>query len=433
LVKHAQIALSDPKLKQEKFARAIGDFKRVAVKEAEEGEKLRIRLVILDADRTLWDHPDISSLTLPFKKVDKNSLIDAKGEAISLFDGIIDLLKGLKERGLIISLVTWNKPEHVDEAIHLLEIDKFFKFVEVEFTPNKHLLVARILARLSEEGVQLEPHEILYVDDQTRHLKDIYDKAGTVIFLQMWEDVKEPCEILTYIDDVHKMVRRDGFKAVLFDLDLTLIDSSKAIVNSIKHVLDLQGYSIQKEEIAKLVGKASLEEQFQALVPSLSNDEVDEYVDCYRQHYLTHHIENTKLYPRVKETLQNLRSLDFKLGVVTGKYKKPVLEVLNYFQLTPLLNVIVTAYDVKKHKPAPDVIFEAARRLGVNVSECIFVGDSLADVKAGKRAGCFTIALSRKRADRRQLEEAEPDILLDDLKWVSRIARAYKIIASRIH
>jgi magnesium-dependent phosphatase-1 len=78
----------------------------VAVKEAEEGEKLRIRLVILDADRTLWDHPDISSLTLPFKKVDKNSLIDAKGEAISLFDGIIDLLKGLKERGLIISLVT---------------------------------------------------------------------------------------------------------------------------------------------------------------------------------------------------------------------------------------------------------------------------------------------------------------------------------------
>ena len=398
----------------------------MAVKEAEEGEKLRIRLVILDADRTLWDHPDISSLTLPFKKVDKNSLIDAKGEAISLFDGIIDLLKGLKERGLIISLVTWNKPEHVDEAIHLLEIDKFFKFVEVEFTPNKHLLVARILARLSEEGVQLEPHETLYIDDQTRHLKDIYDKVGRVIFLQMWEDVKEPCEILTYIDDVHKMVRRDGFKAVLFDLDLTLIDSSKAIVNSIKHALDLQGYAIQKEEIAKLVGKAPLEEQFQALVPSLSDDEIDEYVNCYRQHYLTHHIENTKLYPHVKETLQNLRSLDFKLGVVTGKYKKPVLEVLNHFQLTPLLNVIVTAYEVKKHKPAPDVIFEAARRLGVNGSECIFVGDSLADVEAGKRAGCFTIALSRNRVGRRQLEEAEPDILLDDLKWVSRIVRAYK-------
>jgi magnesium-dependent phosphatase-1 len=382
---------------------------------------------------TLWNHPDISSLTLPFKKVDKNSLIDAKGETLKLFDGIRDFLKGLKERNLITSLVTWNKPEHVDEAIRLLEINKFFKFIEIEDTPNKHLLVTRILARLSERGVQLEPHEILYVDDRTRHLKDIYNKVGRVIFLQMWKDVKEPYEILTYIDNVHKMVRREGFKAVLFDLDLTLIDSLKAIVNSIKYVLDLQGYSTQKGEIAKLVGKVPLEEQFQALVPSLSDDEVDEYVDCYRQHYLTHHIENTKLYPHVKETLQNLRSLDFKLGVVTGKYKKPALEVLNYFQLTPLLNVIVSSYDVKKHKPAPDVIFEAARRLGVNASECVFVGDSLTDVEAGKRAGCFTIALSRNRVSRRQLEEVEPDILLDDLKWISRIASAYKIIASGIH
>ncbi len=392
-----------------------------------------IRLVILDADMTLWNHPDISSLTLPFKKVDKNSLIDAKGETFKLFDRIRDLLKGLKKRDLITSLVTWNKPEHVNEAIRLLEIDRFFEFVEVENTPKKHLLIARILARLSERGVQLEPHEILYVDDRTRHLKDIYDKVGRVIFLQMWKDVKEPYEILTYIDNFHKMARREGFKAVLFDLDLTLIDSSKAIVNSIKHVLDLKGYSIQKEEIAKLVGKVSLEEQFQALVPSLSDNEISEYVDCYRQHYLTHHIENTKLYPHAEETLQNLRSLDFKLGVVTGKYKKPALEVLNHFQLTPLLNVIVSSYDVKKHKPAPDVIFEATRRLGVNASECVFVGDSLADVEAGKRAGCFTIALSRNRVSRRQLEEVEPDILLDDLKWVSRIASAYKIIASGIH
>jgi magnesium-dependent phosphatase-1 len=316
----------------------------VTVEEAEEGERLGIRLVILDADLTLWNHADISSLTLPFRKVDRNCLIDAKGEALRLFYGVRDLLKGLKERGLIVSLVTWNKPEHVHEAIRLLEIDRFFKLVEVENTPNKHLSIARILAKLSRKGVQLEPDEILYVDDSTRHLKDISDKVGRVIFLQMWKDVKEPSKVLAYIDFAHKMVRREGLKAVLFDLDLTLIDSSKAIVNSVKHVLDLNGYSVQKEEIAKLVGKVPLEEQFQALVPSLSDDEVREYVDCYRQHYLTHHSENTKLYPHAKETLQNLKSLDFKLGVVTGKYKKPALEVLNHFQLTPLLNVIVTAY-----------------------------------------------------------------------------------------
>jgi len=44
---------------------------------------------------TLWNHPDVSSL--PFKKVDKNSLIDAKSEGLRLFDGTRDLLKGIKE------------------------------------------------------------------------------------------------------------------------------------------------------------------------------------------------------------------------------------------------------------------------------------------------------------------------------------------------
>jgi len=137
-------------------------------------------------------------LTLPFKKVDKNSLIDAKGKTLKLFDGIRDLLKGLKKRDLITSLVTWNKSEHVDEAIRLLEIDKFFRFIEVEDTPNKHLLVVRILARLSEGGVQLGPHEILYVDDRTRHLKDICNKVGRVNFLQVWlSSSVEGCERTT--------------------------------------------------------------------------------------------------------------------------------------------------------------------------------------------------------------------------------------------
>lgn len=386
-----------------------------------------IRLVILDADMTLWNHPDISSLTLPFKKLDKNSLIDAKGEILKLFDGIRDLLEELKKKNLITSLATWNNPKHIHEAIQLLEIDKLFDFIAVENTPDKHLLMSRILDGLSKRGVQLEPYEILYIDDQPRHLKDVYNKIGRVIFLQMWEDVKEPPEILTYIDNLHKIMRREGLKAVLFDLDFTLIDSLRVIVASLKYVLDLHGYSFQNEEIAKLVGKAPLEEQIRALIPSLSDEEIDEYVNLYRQHYLTIHIENTKLYPHVKEILQNLRSLGFKLGIVTGKYEKPALEVLDHFQLTSLFNVIVSTYDVKNHKPAPDGIFEAARRLGVKATKCIFIGDSLADIKAGKRAGCFTIALLRNRESRRQLEEAESDMILNELKGVNRIASSYRI------
>lgn len=158
-----------------------------------------IRLVVFDADMTLWDHFDISSLTLPFKRVDENSLIDAKGRSFSLFNGIRGLLQRLKKMRIIVAMATWNTPEHVSEAIRLLEIEQFFKFIEAEFRPEKHLLIKKILSKLSKEGIQVKPSEILYVDDRDIHLKDICYTVGKVAFLQMWKDVKDPCEILTYL------------------------------------------------------------------------------------------------------------------------------------------------------------------------------------------------------------------------------------------
>lgn len=158
-----------------------------------------IRLVVFDADMTLWDHSDISSLILPFKRVDRDSLIDAEENPLNLFNGIRELLQELKKKRIIVALATWNKPEQVVEAIRLLEIEQFFKFVEAEFHPNKHLLVRNILCKLSKEGIKVKPSEVLYVDDQKRHLKDIYGTVGKVVFLQMWNDVKNPHEISAYI------------------------------------------------------------------------------------------------------------------------------------------------------------------------------------------------------------------------------------------
>jgi len=127
-------------------------------------QSLVIRLVF-DADMTLWNHSGISSLTLPFRRTGKNSLIDAKGVSLKLFDGIRELLQELERKRMIIALATWNKPEHVFEAIRLLEIEQFFKFVEAEFHPNKHLLIEKILSKLSREGIQLKPSEVPYADD----------------------------------------------------------------------------------------------------------------------------------------------------------------------------------------------------------------------------------------------------------------------------
>ncbi|KPV63272.1 MAG: Acid Phosphatase [Candidatus Bathyarchaeota archaeon BA1] len=158
-----------------------------------------IRLIILDGDGVLWDHQDLSALSLPFSLIDQDTIVDANGEKVCLIRGIRELLKSLVKQGVIVTLASWNKPEHVTWALQLFRIDRYFRVVEARFHPEKHLMIKSILKRLIDEGVTLGPNEILYVDDRTVHLVNVRKEVGDVHFLQMHVDIKNPLEIVKYL------------------------------------------------------------------------------------------------------------------------------------------------------------------------------------------------------------------------------------------
>jgi beta-phosphoglucomutase-like phosphatase (HAD superfamily) len=81
----------------------------------------------------------------------------------------------------------------------------------------------------------------------------------------------------------------------------------------------------------------------------------------------------------------------------------------------------VTGYEVKNHKPAPDIVLEAAKRLGISPKECVVVGDSPIDVEAGKRAGSHTIALVTDSHSRRLLKKANPTIIIENLAALEEV------------
>jgi magnesium-dependent phosphatase-1 len=161
---------------------------------------MAIRLVVFDADKTLWSYANVSSLILPFKLIDKNTISDSNGETFHIFEGVYELLTELQKRNVTITMASWNKPEPVREALRLFGIDKFFKIVKAEFHPDKHIMIEGILSKLSKEGIELRPEEILYVDDRNIHLQLIKEKFGQIRFVQMWVDVKAPIDILEYIE-----------------------------------------------------------------------------------------------------------------------------------------------------------------------------------------------------------------------------------------
>jgi pyrophosphatase PpaX len=180
------------------------------------------------------------------------------------------------------------------------------------------------------------------------------------------------------------------FRTVLFDLDGTLIDSGEMILASFRHatrtVLERE---IPDEELVAATGGATIQDQMRAF----DRDRVEELVRAYREHNEPLHDE-LAAFDGVEELLARLVREGRRLGVVTSKRRKTVELAFRVLPIEPFFDAIVTADQVRRHKPDPEPVLVALERLGAAPDESAFVGDSPFDVGAGKAAGVFTVAVS---------------------------------------
>lgn len=146
------------------------------------------KLLAVDLDKTLWDHPDISSTTPPYRRVDADSIVDSRGEVVKLREGARRVLTDLKGRGVVLAVVSWNTYEKAVEALRELELLPLFELVIVEPHPHKDLMFGKLLKWASGRGIG--PGDVVFVDDNPRMVEKVKRAWPEVTTLRFGLDIE---------------------------------------------------------------------------------------------------------------------------------------------------------------------------------------------------------------------------------------------------
>ena len=202
------------------------------------------------------------------------------------------------------------------------------------------------------------------------------------------------------------------FKAYLFDLDGTLIDSVELILRSYRHTIQTHLGSVPPDELWLAGMGTPLRKQLGEF--SDDPDVVEAMLVTYREYNNQHHDDMVAVFPGALEAVRTLSSRGVKLAVVTSKARSGAQRGLRIGGFGDLFPVLVGVDDVERPKPDPAPVLHAIEQLGVEPSETVFIGDSAHDLAAGRAAGVSTGAALWGPIEREVLELHEPDYWLEN-------------------
>jgi magnesium-dependent phosphatase-1 len=154
----------------------------------------------MDLDGTMWDHKNVSELSPPFRRVLETRVVDSRGVPINLYVDSLKILLWARERGAIVSSLSWNDPGKALGVLEAFGIRDLFHYHLIENHPNKDQLISRLLGKLRKEGQDIPLCRVVYIDDRTIHLDAIYRNIGRLVFIQAWKDFKKYDEAIEKIE-----------------------------------------------------------------------------------------------------------------------------------------------------------------------------------------------------------------------------------------
>lgn len=215
-----------------------------------------------------------------------------------------------------------------------------------------------------------------------------------------------------------------AFRAVLLDVDGTLIDTIPMIVAGLGDAFEkFLGTRPDEPTLRALIG-TPLTHQMQLFgLDQHQTTTLEERVRHTMDRYVAHK-DKIRTFSGAERAYRRLVEAGVPTALVTSRNREELEWILGEFPLFQSTLVRVSASDVERPKPAPDPVWLACRQLNLATEEVCFIGDSVHDVESAHAAGCAAIAVCYGGSDAEPLRQLNPDVLLetpDDLDaWVSQ-------------
>lgn len=198
-----------------------------------------------------------------------------------------------------------------------------------------------------------------------------------------------------------------NYELIVFDLDGTLIDSEAKILRCLAAAATDVGIAEPSVAAARNIIGLGMEEALTALFPDMAAPQREQFLACFREHYL--YLDDTRLnfFPGVSHGLTELAQAGYLLAIATGRPRRGLDRVLNETGLQQLF-VATRCADETTSKPHPRMLVEILAKTDTAPRQAIMVGDTVYDLRMARGAGVDALAVSYGVHERERLLEEGP-------------------------
>jgi phosphoglycolate phosphatase len=218
------------------------------------------------------------------------------------------------------------------------------------------------------------------------------------------------------------------FKAVIFDLDGTLLDTLEDLADAMNAVLRNNRLPVHNVAAYRYFVGDGIDMLVRRALPFeiADEDDLNRFIREMKSAYADRWTQKTRLYPGILDLLEAFSAAGFELAVLSNKPDEATRHIIHAFLPGVPFRLVIGAARGKPKKPDPTVALEIADRLGIAPARCVYVGDTSIDMRTAVAAGMFPVGVLWGFRPAEEIIAAGAELLVSKpaslLPWISRAA-----------